>query len=337
MRTMMRLAAASVLLLAASGARADDTVNVGWTPSTPMVPFLVAVDKGYYKELGIAVDIEAFRGAMDAMSMLATGRLDVDLGGVTAGFFNGVARGVDVRVVAPLAIQPPAPGSSPLIARTDLWDAGTIRTAADLKGRKVAVNASGNGIDYKLSLILASAGMTLHDVDLTKVRFPEMVTALKTKGIDAAVVAEPFATVAKMQKLGVVMMKESSAGEGDVNTAVLFSSKFIREHRATAVRFLQGLRAGMLDIAGDKWRAPENVAITTKYIKIKPDILLASVFPVFDPSLAIENHVASLERQEAMHIKNGFIHYAKPLDPARYVDASLAKEARETMPALKRH
>jgi ABC-type nitrate/sulfonate/bicarbonate transport system substrate-binding protein len=328
MPSLARIVAGIALLLAATRAGAAETVTMGWTPSTPMAPALIATDKGYFARLGLAPDLDAFRGAMDAMAALATGQLDVSLGGVTAGLFNGIARGLDARVVAPLSIQPPAPGSTPLVVRKDLWDGGTIRAAADLKGRKVAVNGAGNGIDYKLSLILATAGMSLKDIDVTKLGFAEMVTALTTKGIDAGVVGEPFATLAVRQGHGVIMMKESDAGKGDVTTFVLFSGKFIRERPDVAVRFLKGLRQGMLDLTDGKWREPENVAILIKYLKTDRDILLASTFAEFDPSLAIDKYLDSIRRQEAMHRKNGFLNYAEPLDAAVMLDTALAKEAR---------
>jgi NitT/TauT family transport system substrate-binding protein len=319
----------AMLLCAAVRAGAVETVTVGWTPSTPMSPALIANDKGYFARLGLKLDLDAFRGAMDAMAALATGKLDVSLGGVTAGMLNAVARGLDARVVAPLSIQPPAPGSTPLVVRKDLWDGGAIRTAADLRGRKVAVNGAGNGVDYRLSLVLESAGMSLKDADVVKLSFPEMVTALETHGIEAAVVGEPFGTIAVKQGRGVIMMKESDIGKGDVNTFVLFSGQFIREHHASAVRFLEGLRAGMLDLEGDKWREPANVAIVAKYLRIEPAIFLASTFPKFDPSLAIDRYLDSIRRQEAMHRKNGFLQYATPLDPGAMLDVALAKEARE--------
>ncbi|HXQ52474.1 MAG TPA: ABC transporter substrate-binding protein [Stellaceae bacterium] len=327
MKATARLLAGAVLLLAAARAQALDTAMVGWAPSTPMAPALIAVDKGYFETLGIKPDLDAIRGTMDALPALATGRLDVVLGGVTAGVLNAIASGLDLRVVAPLSIQPPAPSSTPLVARKDLWDAGTIRSAADLRGRKVAVNGSGNGIDYRLSLILETAGMTLKDVDLTKINFPEMVTALASRGIDAGMVTEPYASVAIQQETGVVMMKESGAGAGEVTTFVLFSGKFIRERRAVAVRFLEGVRQGMLDLAGEKWRSPENAAIVAKYLKMDPATYIASGIPGFDPTLDIARCADSIRQQEAMHRKNGFLQYPNPLAPAQMFDASLAKEA----------
>src|SRR5579872_6879907 len=179
-------------LAQAAPACAAETVAVGWGLTVATAPAMIAADKGYFRQLGLAPENMEFRGSADAVSALATGALDVDLGGVTAGFFNAVARGLDARIVAPLSIQPAAPGTTPLVARKDLWDQGLIRSAADLKGRKVAVNAPGNGVEYKLTVILQGAQLTLKDVDLTRIGFPEMMVALRNGAIDAAVLAQPF-------------------------------------------------------------------------------------------------------------------------------------------------
>jgi len=333
----MRIFAVALLgcgLAVAASAGEPAPVKVGWGLSTAMAPAMIAEGKGYFRQLGLKTDDENFRGSADAFSALATGEMDVDLGGVTAGFFNAAARGLDARVVAPMSVQGPAPGNSPLMARADLWDAGAIRGAADLKGRTVAVNAPGNGIEYKLSIILESANLTFADINLTRMGFPDMLVAFKSHGVDAAVVAEPFAEFASQQKLAVIMMKESEAGDGDLTTMVLMSAKFLRERRPVAVRYLQGILAGTRDIEGENWKRPENVAILAKFLKLDPKVVREAPLPIFDPTLAIERYAPSLERQEAMDRRNRYLDYAKPLDPAAVIDASVAREAVATMPKL---
>lgn len=335
---MTRLAAVALALALAAGpvhAAELQPVKVGWGFSTAMAPVMIAEGKGYFRRLGLATDDENFRGSADAFSGLATGELDVDLGGVTAGFFNAAARGLDARVVAPLSLQGPAPGNSPLVARTDLWESGAIRSAADLRGRTIAVNAPGNGIEYKLALILESAGMSFSDVNLTRLGFPEMLVGLRTHGIDAAVVAEPFAQFAQEQKIATIMMKESEAGDGDLTTMVLMSGKFLRERRPLAVRYLQGIIAGTRDLQGDTWKSPENVAIIANYLKLDPKVVRDAPLPIFDPTIDIEARFASLERQEAMDRRNHYLDYAQPLDRAAVIDGSVAREAVATMPALR--
>jgi NitT/TauT family transport system substrate-binding protein len=325
----------AVFALTAQSAAALDKVVVGWGITGATSPVMIALDKGYFQALGIDPDMQEFRGSADAVSALATGQLDVDFGGVTAGFFNSVARGIDARVVAPMNIQPPAPGSTPLMVRKDLWDSGAVRTATDLRGRKVAVNAPGNGVEYKLYLVLESAGMGFGDVDVTRLGFPEMMVALKNRGIDAAILAEPFGTLAAQQNIADFMMKESNAGYGDTTTVILYSGKFIRERRDVGVRFLQALIHGIRDLAGDGWKKPENVAIMTKYMHLKPEVLLASSFTEFDATLDIVRHFPSLQHQEAVHRVLGYLTYPAPLKADQMIDPSLAREAVATLKTLK--
>jgi len=42
---------------------------------------------------------------------------------------------------------------TPLIARTDLYDSGALRTPVQLKGRKVAITGAGTVIEYGLGKI----------------------------------------------------------------------------------------------------------------------------------------------------------------------------------------
>lgn len=327
-----RFVIAALIEIYAGGTAAGESVTVGWDRTAALAPEMIATDKGYFSQRGLNVNLEEFRGSANMVSALTTGQIDVSLGGVTAGFFNSIARGLDARVVAPLSIQPASPGLTPLVARRDLWDAKIIRSAADLKARKVAVNAPGNGVEYKLSLILASAGLTLKDIDLTRLGFSEMMVALGTDGIDAAVLAQPFAVVAVDQHLAVLMMKESEAGHGDVTTLVLYSGKFMREHHKAAVLWLQGLLAGMRDLTEGKWRNEENLAILTKYLRLDRQLMLKSSFPDFDLALDIESHLDSLQRQEAMQMKNGYLQYTAPLPASAYIDPSFAREAVAKMP-----
>ena len=73
--------------------------------------------------------------------MLGTGQLDANAGAISAGTFNAVQRGVDLRIVAPMSFLPQTGGASPLLVRKDLAD--RVRSAADMRGRKVAINVRG--------------------------------------------------------------------------------------------------------------------------------------------------------------------------------------------------
>ncbi len=71
-----------------------------------------------------------------------------------------------------------------------------IRSIADLKGKKVAVGASGSGAEANARQILAAYGITYDDIDEQYLSFGEASDALKDGNVDAGVVVAGFPTAA---------------------------------------------------------------------------------------------------------------------------------------------
>lgn len=69
-----------------------------------------------------------------------------------------------------------------------------IKTIADLKGKKVAVGASGSGAEANARQILEAYGITYNDIDVQYLSFGEAVDALKDGNVDAGVVVAGFPT-----------------------------------------------------------------------------------------------------------------------------------------------
>jgi ABC-type amino acid transport substrate-binding protein len=71
-------------------------------------------------------------------------------------------------------------------------DSGAFRTAADLKGLKVSIQSKGTPVEYGFDRLLRPAGLSLADVDLQLMGFPNLLTALQTGGVDVGWEVEPF-------------------------------------------------------------------------------------------------------------------------------------------------
>src|ERR1700681_1956432 len=126
-------AVSTFTVLGALAARASaQKIIIAVVPSVPGGTTYVALDKGYFRDAGLDVDIERIDSLGKAFAFLATNQVQVAQGGINAGFYNSVAQDLPVA----LALES---GSSPtyhqIIVRTDLKD--VIRTPADLKGRTV--------------------------------------------------------------------------------------------------------------------------------------------------------------------------------------------------------
>lgn len=71
-----------------------------------------------------------------------------------------------------------------------------IKSIADLKGKKVAVGASGSGAEANARQILNAYGITYDDIDVQYLSFGEAASALKDGNVDAGVVVAGFPTAA---------------------------------------------------------------------------------------------------------------------------------------------
>src|SRR6266540_7052577 len=108
------------------------------------------------------------------ITQVSTGQLQVGGGALGAAAYNAIAQGLPVKFVASLHN-----GFSEdyFTVRKSAWDSGELRDIAALRGKPVAVNAKGVATEWLLDQVLRQNGITLDDVDLKTMPFPDMVPA----------------------------------------------------------------------------------------------------------------------------------------------------------------
>ncbi len=312
-----------------------DVVKVADAKALTSAGMYVALDKGYFREQNIDLQLETVAGGADVVAFLATGDLDINLGAISVGLFNAFDRGADVRIVAPAGIMPLENSPLPLVVRKELMDSGQVHTPADLKGRRIAVNTRGASVEYVLTKVLERNGMTINDVDQVPVPFPDMPAALSNGSVDAAIPAEPFAT--RSLDLGVAERLVVEIVPGRMTTAIIASGKLVRERpdvlRRFTVAYMKGIRdiqppaLGVSDVS--KFLTPEHVAIFEKYTGAPESVLRNQVPYTFDADLVIQRD--SIEDQQLTHMRNGLLTLAQPVPLDRMVDDSFTQYARDTL------
>ncbi|HEY1363006.1 MAG TPA: ABC transporter substrate-binding protein [Xanthobacteraceae bacterium] len=147
-----------------------------------------------------------------------------------------------------------------------------IRSVADLKGKRVAINAYGSAVDLVLRVALKKAGLDARrDVQIVEVTFPNIAPALRESRIDCGVLVIPFLPVESAKgDLRALFTGGDTLGASSVVFQVA-TDKFIREHpealRAFLEDFVQGLdwyynpanREKALELAAGLTKSPKEV------------------------------------------------------------------------------
>jgi NitT/TauT family transport system substrate-binding protein len=171
-----RLLIAAFFLAGTGIAHAEDSVRVGEVRSIGSGATLTAIDRGYFKEQGIKVELDAIDSSANAFALLAQNRYQVVEGGLSAGVFKALEKGLPIIVVADRASSPLYHN---LIIRSDLKD--SIKSIKDLKGKVIASNGPGSISTYEIDKILQQGGLGLKDVEIKVVPFTQMALASTTK------------------------------------------------------------------------------------------------------------------------------------------------------------
>ena len=164
------------------------TLGVGGKTALYYLPLTIAERLGYFKEQGLDVSINDFRGGAQSLQALAGGSVDV----VTGAYEHTIrmqAKGQDVRALIELGRFP----GIVLGVRKDRADA--YKSAADLKGMKIGVSAPGSSTNFFVMYLLAKAGLKPTDASYIGVGIGPSVIAAVIKGeIDAMSNLDPMMT-----------------------------------------------------------------------------------------------------------------------------------------------
>ncbi|MBI5876998.1 MAG: ABC transporter substrate-binding protein [Chloroflexi bacterium] len=297
-------------------------VRTGYVPALPWAPFFVAVEKGYFRERGLDVQLEPIQSTNDAVIQLSSGNYDVAAGGANVSFWNALSRGIKPIVAAPLHSET-RPQATPLLISKSAHDSGRIKSVADLKGKKVAVNGKGAAIEYWLEKALNTGGLTTADVDVQVVAFADLAGALTNGSVDAGLATEPFPTLGEDKGL-VFRLVDNFVPDFQV-TMVYLNPDFARAKPEAAQNVITGYLRGCRDLQGNGWKSDANARAIEKYTKVPADVIKRSAPTVCDPNGAI--HIDDFMQLQAFFMKRGDLTYKQPIEFAPLVDGSYVKAA----------
>ena len=244
MKRFLMSAAAALLALGVGplpsiAQTAPATVKIGVMSSLTMTPFYLADALGYFKEEGLNVQLVPFDSAAQMVAPLAAGQLDVGGGAISAGLYNAVGRGLDVRAVADLGSDPKDYGFQKLIIRTDLVKSGRYKTYKDLKGMTLAITAPGISTSSQVDEMIKKAGLTMPDIKLQYLGNPDQVAAMKNGSIDGSFMPEPNATLAVKSGIASIAASDDSYYPDQQIAIVLYGSTLLKQNHDVGVKVMR--------------------------------------------------------------------------------------------------
>ena len=296
-------------------------VTVGFIPVLIYAPVALAHDKGYFEEYGLDVTLEPLAGGSDMVVLTANGDFDIGVGGTGPAFFNAVARGIDLKLISPLHFER-GKAATPLVVSKERFDSGELTTPGDLAGKKVSVNARG-ATEYWLNAALATDGLTIGDVDLQTLPFPDVPAALASGALDGAMLGEPIATQAEQQ--GLIVRLDADFPENFQPTFVWVNPDFAADSPDLVTGFMAGMLRGCRDLWGDDWDSDENLAILESYTSVPPELIREASRTYCEPNGDI--HANDLATLQTFFADRGLLEYDEPLDINSLIDRSFAENA----------
>jgi NitT/TauT family transport system substrate-binding protein len=204
-----------------------------------------------------------------------------------------------------------------------------IRELSALRGKRVGISRLGGASDFSIRYALDRWGL-MPDRDVAILQIggePELAAALQGKAIDAAVISEPFATLAR--RAGANLLYDlSNLGVSYTLHGIGTRKSFVREHRDIVLRFMRAYLQGIYVFKTNK-----DLSLNTlkKYTRLDDISVMRAAYDEYSKKL-IRN--VPYPNREGIQIIIDQLAKSRPqaknLNPSDFIDPSILKEIEES-------
>jgi NitT/TauT family transport system substrate-binding protein len=313
----------------ATSGGAGEKVNVAITSgSVTGAGIYIALNRGYFKDVGLDVTITPFPGGAQMISSLASSQVDVADTDPGAGLLNAVSRDLPMRFVADGSRCDKDHCGTAFTVRKDLVDSGKFKDLKDLKGLTINTFISGSTLYQFLYRMLDQAGLKESDVKLQKVEaFADVLPAMTNKALDASWMIEPLTTTGVEKGILSRYKTATDLFGGWQNTMIVYSPNFATQRTETGKKFMAGYIKGLRDWidAVDKNKDyDEIIQIMTKESSLKDPALYKKIgLPGFDPNGALALDI--LKSNQQWYVDHGDV--KNPIDIDKVYDPQFLQYA----------
>lgn len=304
------------------------TVVIAEDGSASGAGFYIAKEKGYFEDYNIEVEFAKFANSDDMLPALASGEVDIAGGISSASFFNAIAQGINVKIIADKGHNIKGSSYFSFVIDKDLQD--KMDDYSDFKGKRIAVSTKNAVDDYIFHKMIEHAGLTKDDVEFVLMSdFGNMLASIANDSIDAALQIEPILTQGIEEGIHVRFGDTTDYAPEAQIAMVLGSPEFITNEKNVSLRFMAAYLKGVRDyndafVKGEG--KDEIIKIMTEHTPLNnPEIWEKVSVTGLNPNG--EMFVDDIKSQYKMYKENGAI--SGELDFDKAIDTSVTEKAVE--------
>lgn len=304
------LALGGTVLPRIAGAAGLEAVRTLSVPNDGTKGLLYAQKANLFAQHGLQVDIGAMTSGATVYAAVLGGAAQFGSGNLFS-VFAAYARGVPLRIVAPITFYVTDNADTLLIVRKD----GPIRTARDLNGKTIGVGSVRDSDDLATRGWVDANGGDGRSLRAVELPAAQQTAALDAERIDASVVRPPFLTVAMASgKYRIAGKPFDAIGPRFLLSCWVATADYIAKNPATVNNFVAALMEAARYANAHQ---AETVDLVAAFSGQDPALLARGVRSVMADSITL----ADVQRPLDFAVKSGLLE--KPFDVKGLLAASV--------------
>ncbi len=259
--TLHRLGRAGLVLaaiLGAGGSAAAQTsvkFTLDWKFEGPAAPFVVAIDKGYFKAEGLDVTIDTAGGSLEPLNRVASGTYDMGFGDINSLIkFRDQNPSVPIKAVFMVYNKPPFS----IVGRKSRG----VTKPKDLEGKKLGAPPP-DGAYAQWPIFVKANEIDASKVQIVSVGFPVREPMLAAGEVDA-ITGFSFSSYINLKDRGVpaddiTVLLMSDYGVNLYGNAIMVNPKFAAEKPEAVKAFLRAFVKGLRETVANPSSSVDSV------------------------------------------------------------------------------
>ncbi len=249
------LAAASALAATTASAQTAIKFSLDFKFEGPAAPFVVAIDKGYFKAEGLDVTIDTAGGSLEPINRVASGTYDMGFGDINSLIkFRDANPGTPIKAVFMVYNKP----AFSIVGRKSRG----VSAPKDLEGKKLGAPPP-DGAYAQWPIFVQANGIDASKVTIVSVGFPVREPMLASGEVDA-ITGFSFSSYINLKDRGVpandiTVLLMADYGVNLYGNTIMVNPKFAAEKPEAVKAFLRAFTKGLHETIKNPATAVESV------------------------------------------------------------------------------